>query len=428
WNGGSDITDGSANRGPSDRGTRHHADANGGYGLVAPDGETIDITIDGTIDEANELDWVSIAKTDTYGSYIKTYVVYNSSNLYVAVEVLIDSGNAANADYAEVIFDSDHDGGTSPDTSDYKFRATRPNGNVIKEEYVGTGSGWDDTWSSSLWDAQGADTDSYITYEFSINNSYVFGTNSPSDGDVSGFCVHVYNDSGTDYYYWPDETGDGTSSGREDTPDDWGDLFYTRPRLVINEVSPLTTDEWVELYNEGDSIDINGIVLSDQDGFTWKRGSSLVVPNDVYVILMEGSGSDDTDFSDGNGTLYIGTTEFTDAGDDVLLKFGGNDMGFDYMQYGSGSDIQSCPSDAASENSWTGTLTAPSGTDSAGRDKTSSDTNNANDWDNTGGPDVNQRTRGHVNYAASLTVTGEDQAPSTVVQDQTNVVMLNLTL
>ena len=409
--------------------TRHYADANGGYGLVAPDGGTIDITIDGVIDEASETDWTTTAKTDTYGSYIKTYVVYDSTFLYVAVEVLAQTtGNGSTSDFAEVMFDTNHDDGTSPDNDDYKFRATKSTGSSTIVEYRGTGSGWDQAWEQGTWDATGDDSDTYVTYEFKIPLTYSFGSSTPSDGDIGGFCVHVHNKTGDVYYYWPDATGSGDSNGREDDPSDWGDLFYTKPRLVINEVSPNTTSEWVELYNGGDTIDINGTVLSDQDGFTWKRSSSLVIPNDVYIILMAGSGTDDTDFSDGNGTLYIGTTEFNNTGDDVLLKFGGNDMGFDYMQYGSGSDIQSCPSDPASENSWTGTLTVPSGSDSAGRDKSSSDTNNANDWDNTGGPDVNQRTRGHVNYAASLTVTGEDQAPSTVVQGQTNVVMLNLTL
>ncbi|MCJ2562593.1 MAG: lamin tail domain-containing protein [Candidatus Thermoplasmatota archaeon] len=408
--------------------TRHFADGNGGYGLVAPDGGTIDITLDGEINETNENDWTSTAKTDTYGSYIKTYVVYNSTDLFVAIESLSQgTGSGVPQDYAEITFDTNHDGGTAPQTDDYRFKVRKP-GSSDLFNFVGTGSGWDGTWvPSSSWNASVDDTDTYITYEFRIPLEYVFNS-SVSDGQIAGFCVHVHNDTGDVYYHWPDATGSGETNGREDTPDDWGDLFYKRPRLVINEVSPNTTSEWVELYNGGDSIDINGLVLSDQDGFSWTRSSSLVVPSGTYLILMAGAGTDDTDFSDGNGTLYIGTTEFNNTGDDVLLKFGGNDMGIDYMQYGSGSDIQSCPSDPASENSWTGTLTAPSGTDSAGRDKTSSDTNNASDWDNNGGPDVNQRTRGHVNYAAALTVTGQDQAPASVQQGQTLVVMLNLTL
>jgi hypothetical protein len=408
--------------------TRHFADANGGYGLVAPDGGTIDITIDGELNETNENDWTTTAKTDTYGSNIKTYVVYNSTDLFVAIESLSQgTGTGSPQDYAEITFDTNHDGGTNPQTDDYKFQVKNP-GTSGMMNHTGTGSGWGETLPvGPSWDAAVDDTDTYVTYEFRIPLEYVFNT-SVSDGHIAGFCVHLRNFSGAVYYYWPDATGAGETNGREDTPDDWGDLFYKRPRLVINEVSPNTTTEWVELYNGGDPIEINGTVLSDQDGFTWTMTSSLVVPYDVYLILMGTTGTDDTDFSDGNGTLYIGTTEFNNTGDDVLLKYGGNDMGFDYMQYGSGSDIQSCPTDPASENSWSGTLTAPSGTDSAGRDKSSSDTNTASDWDNNGGPDVNQRTRGYVNYFATLTVTGGDQAPASVVQGQTSVVMLNLTL
>ncbi|MCK4950113.1 MAG: hypothetical protein KAS60_08510, partial [Thermoplasmata archaeon] len=409
--------------------TRHYADANGGYGLVAPDGGTIDITIDGELNETNENDWTTTAKTDTYSSNIKTYAVYNNTDLFVAVEVLAQtSGNGNANDYAEIAFDTNHDGGANPQTDDYKFRATDSTGSSTLEEWDGTGAGWDQTFSLGTWDAEGNDTDTYVTYEFEIPLAYVFGTSTPSEGDIAGFCVHVYNSTGNTYYYWPDATGSGSSNGREDTPNDWGDLFYKRPRLVINEASPKTTEEWVELYNGGDAIDINGIVISDQDGFTWKRSSSLVVPNDVYIILMNGTGTDDTDFSDGNGTLYIGTTEFADSGDDVLLKFGGNDMGLDFVKWGAGGDVQDCPSDPASENSWSGTLPAPSGTDTIGRDKDSSDTNTAGDWDKNGGPDVNLPTKGHVNYEATLTVHGGDQAPSSVYQGQTLVVMLNLTL
>jgi hypothetical protein len=412
WKGGSDYTDKSASRASSSYRTRHFADANGGYGLVASDGGTID------------------AKTDTYGSYIKTYAVYDSTDLYVAIEVIANTtGQGAADDYAEIAFDTTHDGDTLPDTDDYKFKITDSEENPSTSEARGDGSAWDETWSPGTWSGSAADTDTYVTYEFQIPLEYAFGTSTPSNGDIGGFCVHVHKDNLTTYYYWPDATGSGSeTNGREDNSSQWGDLFYTKPRLVINEVSPLTSPEWVELYNGGDSIDINGTVLSDQDGFTWKRSSSLIVPNGVYLILMSGSGTDDTDFSDGNGTLYIGTTEFTDAGDDVLLKYGGNDMGFDYMQYGSGGDVDSCPTDAASENSWTGTLSAPSGSDTAGRDKSSSDTNNASDWDNTGGPDVNQPTRGHVNYLASLTVTGADKAPASVVQGESAVVMLQLTM
>jgi KaiC/GvpD/RAD55 family RecA-like ATPase/photosystem II stability/assembly factor-like uncharacterized protein len=431
WKGGSDITNEALSRGLPNDGTRHFADANGGYGLVAPDGGTIDITIDGTIDEASETDWTSIAKTDTYGSYIKTYAVYNSTDLFVAVEVIANgTGEGAADDYAEIAFDTDHDGDTDPGTDDYKFKIRDPVGTPVTSEAQGDGSTWDETWSpGTAWSGSAADTDTYVTFEFRIPLEYVFGTSTPSDGDIGGFCVHMFKENLTTYYYWPDATGSGSeSNGREDNSSQWGDLFYTRPRLVINEVSPLTSPEWVELYNGGDSIEINGTVLSDQDGFSWTMSSSLVVPNNVYLILMSGSGTDDTDLLDGNGTIYIGTTEFTDAGDDVLLKYGGNDMGFDYMQYGSGGDVNSCPADAASENTWSGTLTAPSGSDSAGRDKSSSDTNSSGDWDNTGGPDVSQRTRGHVNYLASLTVTGADKAPASVEQGENPVVMLQLTM
>ena len=429
WKGGMDNTDVSASRGQGGTGTRHFADANGGYGLVAPDGGTIDITIDGVIDEASETDWTTTAKTDTYGSFIKTYVVYNATDLFVAVEVLNQTtGGGAIDDYAQIAFDTDHGGGSKPDTDDYMFKLTDPTGTTTLADYQGTGSGWDNGFSSSSWTGDANNTDTYVTYEWRIPLEYVFGSSSPSEGNIAGFCVHVQNSSEPAYFYWPDETGSGEGSGRQNLPDDWGDLFYKRPRIVVNEVSPLTATEYVELYNGGSDIDINGLALSDQDGFTWTQSTSLVVPNDVYLTLMGGSGTDDTDFSDGNGTLYIGTTEFTDAGDDVLLKYGGNDMGFDYMQYGSGVDVDACPTDAASENSWSGTLTAPSGTDSAGRDKSSSDTNVAADWDNTGGPDVSQRTRGHVNYLATLTVTGSDEAPSSVVLGENPVVMLQLTM
>jgi hypothetical protein len=208
--------------------------------------------------------------------------------------------------------------------------------------------------------------------------------------------------------FWPDEYASGEVSGTENDPSSWGDLWYTRPGLVINEVFCLGSGntEWVELYNKADvPVRLNGMRLTDQETNHIKNLPDRTIAAGDYVVIYSGTGPDDATKGSGNSAdwweFYFGdiygaddvweTTDPND-GDDVLLHYIGNDCGIDYMQYGdtAGSTRdQPCPSDDASTNSWGGTAPPVPATDrSIGRDKDSTDTDDGSDWESSGGVDV----------------------------------------
>jgi hypothetical protein len=130
--------------------------------------------------------------------------------------------------------------------------------------------------------------------------------------------------------------------------------------IMINEVlyDPLGSDvdgEFVELYNPtGNWVYLEGWALTDRDG----TGPEIVfhglaVPGQGYLVVFTGAGTNDTDFSDGIGRLYLDRNEglWSNTGDDVLIlnKTGGT---VDYMSYGDGISVDPPPADT----NWSGTV------------------------------------------------------------------------
>jgi hypothetical protein len=329
--------------------TRHYADANGGYGLFANYQSGTGITIDGKLS-----DWPTGANYDYYATNgLNISVFQNGSNLYIGVNVT-DTTYDGSGDESILCFDIEHNGVLN-DGVDWNLTLFGDNTTSIQS--------WNST--SNKW-----------TWEYKIALADVYGA-APTNGEITGFIVRTIDQTSADSKFWPYTVGD--TADKEKNASNYGDLFYNKTRFLINEVASAADPDWIELYNGGDDIDLNGISVTDQDGFTW-TSSSLVFPNDCYLLLKSGSGTNDIDFSDGTGTIYIGTTDWTDVGDDVLLVYGGNGCGIDYMQYGSENDVNACPSDTKSDNSWTGTLEILSPTQSLGRNSSSTDTDASSDW------------------------------------------------
>ena len=91
-------------------------------------------------------------------------------------------------------------------------------------------------------------------------------------------------------------------------------LVKAKPTVVINEImfDALGSDagkEWIELYNKGDSVKIKGWTISNANGDAIATLPNWVFPNDSYLVINFGDGSNDNDFSDGNGTFYVGSNQ-----------------------------------------------------------------------------------------------------------------------
>ncbi len=122
--------------------------------------------------------------------------------------------------------------------------------------------------------------------------------------------------------------------------------------VVINEVASNSTSstEWVEIKNgSAASVDMTGWVLTDGEGHDFRFPAFALPVNARVVVTSAGSGTDDTNASDGlalfraGGSARFATTSvWNDAGDDVCLKdAAGNTV--DFLAYGTGTAIQPPP-------------------------------------------------------------------------------------
>jgi hypothetical protein len=101
----------------------------------------------------------------------------------------------------------------------------------------------------------------------------------------------------------------------------------------LNEVSfdPLgedTGNEWIEIYNCGLSEHyLGGWTISDRDGValaTLPTSLALTLPPNAFLVVHFGVGSDDFDFSDGEGHFYTGSAieAFDNLEDEAALYEG----------------------------------------------------------------------------------------------------------
>jgi len=195
------------------------------------------------------------------------------------------------------------------------------------------------------------------------------------------------------------------------------------PRLALNEVmfDPLGEDdgnEWVELYHQGRSS-VNGWTISNRSGEAIAVLPNWNLPHDCYLVVYFGEGTDDSDFSDGNGAFYVGGSAdlFDNTEDEVALYSGAPDSStiVDFVSWCCDGEYDpgEAHSFAESAGMWdsgeffdtgfpTGTATWDG--NSIGRDGVSTDTDEAADWDTTGGADAYYPSAGAANSGPLYTV------------------------
>ncbi len=196
--------------------------------------------------------------------------------------------------------------------------------------------------------------------------------------------------------------------------------------VVINEVMffPDTADtvpernhEWVELYNSGSAASVGGWVVSNRDGSQDATLPAWTFPSSTYLVIHFTVGTNDTNFSDGQGHYYAGNADvFSDSMDECAL-YAGTPSGSTIMDFMNWSESFSySPGQAhdyaVSAGIWTdGAYFTPIDTsnrqaevawvtkgESMGRDSSSTDTNLPEDWAVFGGADAIYATPGAVNY------------------------------
>ncbi len=219
------------------------------------------------------------------------------------------------------------------------------------------------------------------------------------------------------------------------------------PKIVINEVmyDPAGSDtenEWLELFNnDSRAINITNWELTDQDGeidYIFKIGSIpyIILPPQKYLLLHSSVGTDELDFSDGVGNLYMSriSSMLNNDGDDILLMDRGG-LYMDYIAYGKSTTIDPPPSILAWDGVW---YNASSDTYSSGytnpvadyddtirRVKNGRDRNSVYDWGNASGVEI---TKGRNNSEiVGLEVVYSSSRRSVEVNESTdfNLIIVN---
>jgi hypothetical protein len=196
--------------------------------------------------------------------------------------------------------------------------------------------------------------------------------------------------------------------------------------VVINEVMffpdtantvPERNHEWVELYNSGSPASVGGWVISNRDGSSDAILPSWSFPSSTYLVIHFTTGTNDNDFSDGQGHYYTGTADvFSEAEDECALytDLPSDTTIIDFMNWSETNDYTpgTAHDYAVSAGIWTnGDFFTPVDAgdiyaeiawvtpgESMGRDSSSTDSNLSDDWETFGGADAIYATPGEVNY------------------------------
>ena len=171
-------------------------------------------------------------------------------------------------------------------------------------------------------------------------------------------------------------------------------LKVTTRTILINEVHP--GEGWVEMFNPGvEEISLAGFKLIDRDAeldFTIPEYASdwngLLEGKRYLVLHLLTGDTTDTPAED----IYAEVGDVLNGTGDSIALLNPNGGGIDFMRYGNSA------AEPPAGTAWNGlNPEALEANQSLGRDKNGTDTDDGEDWDNTGGSDTDAPTPGRRN-------------------------------
>jgi len=213
--------------------------------------------LDGVI-SPGEWDDAEVINLDE-GAYVKR----NCSHLHIGFIVEYAAGpGIPDTDRSVVLFDVNHDNGTSPQVDDLQLRVYY-SGSIA--EFQGTGSNWTMVTPSG-WEAVRGNTLGEVSYEYSIPYSKIGVTS--GEADVLGFALGIYHNGpgGVNDYWWP------SNIPNLNQPDTWTDLIFpAKP----------TFESCDSLGNTKNMFNMGDVLYAKGSGFAYPSWIMMTVTKDL---------------------------------------------------------------------------------------------------------------------------------------------------
>lgn len=159
-----------------------------------------------------------------------------SQFVYICIRVTADTARSGN-DWGEVIFDTLHNGGATPQVDDklfWVFGCTGSGCDTSLSAWQGNGAGWN--FSCPTCDPGNAGASRFSTfmwYEFRVRYTDVWGTLLPAPGQIAGFAIIAYDFNLDVLNTW------GGPAVDENVPSSWGHLYYPIPEFPLPALAVL---------------------------------------------------------------------------------------------------------------------------------------------------------------------------------------------
>ncbi|MGB0384795.1 MAG: FG-GAP-like repeat-containing protein [Ardenticatenaceae bacterium] len=159
--------------------------------------------------------------------------------------------------------------------------------------------------------------------------------------------------------------------------------------VVINEVmvDPVKGNEWVEIHNAGtEKIDLSGWQFTNGAKLAYTLPRNTFLDKDAYLVVELPAG-DNLSAKEGRLGLYSSASYSTET---IV----------DFVQWDADETLENTTADdiAMKAGQWGKENVSPPATgDSLARDRVSTDSNSAKDWDNQNGADADAPTSGAIN-------------------------------
>ncbi|MGA1793604.1 MAG: hypothetical protein ACMUHM_06605 [Thermoplasmatota archaeon] len=235
-------------------------------------------TIDGTISPGEWSDAQSISVTQTSTSPWTIYYKHSTTSLYIGYSF-------ANNLLAEVYLDINNNGGTAPQTDDFKLHSSAAN-----YETPGTGTGWATTQNSpNGWTAEKRGF--YNSKEFNI--SYAKLGITPGETKTIGIMFYIMASPAADDPAWPSGAvrTDPSTWGTMSSSDYWSEgVPLNHPPLLengmVDPVSGFTDEEFtyaVEYTDEDDDAPTVAQVVIDGTPHDMTTGDTTYTDGSLFT-------------------------------------------------------------------------------------------------------------------------------------------------